>query len=42
LVPTCIRLEARRLLQATTGEHQLAFRLLYGTGMRMTEALRLG
>jgi integrase len=35
------RLEVQRLLQATTGPHQLVFRLLYGTGMRKMEALRL-
>ena len=29
------------MLAATTGEHQLVFRLLYGTGMRKMECLRL-
>ena len=35
------RIEVQHLLQATTGQHQLVFRLLYGTGMRKMEALRL-
>jgi len=35
------RAEVDRLLQATTGPMQLLFRLLYGTGMRKMEALRL-
>jgi integrase len=35
------RTEVDRLLPATTGPMQLLFRLLYGTGMRKTEALRL-
>lgn len=35
------RAEVQQLLAATTGEHQLVFRLLYGTGMRKMEALRL-
>lgn len=35
------RTEVDRLLQATTGPMQLLFRLLYGTGMRKMEALRL-
>lgn len=35
------RAEVQRLLAAATGEHQLVFRLLYGTGMRKMEALRL-
>ena len=35
------REEVRALLDATTGEHQLVFRLLYGTGMRKMECLRL-
>jgi integron integrase len=33
--------EVQQLLAATTGEHHLVFRLLYGTGMRKMEALRL-
>jgi integron integrase len=35
------RTEVDRLLQATTGTMQLLLRLLYGTGMRKMEALRL-
>lgn len=35
------RTEVDQLLQATTGPMQLLFRLLYGTGMRKMEALRL-
>jgi integron integrase len=35
------RTEVQRLLAAATGEHQLVLRLLYGTGMRKMEALRL-
>ena len=35
------RIEVQHLLQATTGQHQLVFRLLYGSGMRKMEALRL-
>ena len=35
------RAEVQQLLNATTGEHQLVFRLLYGTGMRKMECLRL-
>jgi integron integrase len=35
------RPEVDRLLHATTGPMQLLFRLLYGTGMRKMEALRL-
>jgi integron integrase len=35
------RAEVQRLLAAVTGEHQLLFRLLYGTGMRKLEGLRL-
>ena len=35
------RAEVTRLLQATTGQHQLVLRLLYGAGMRKMEALRL-
>ena len=35
------RAEVQRLLAATTGIHQLVFRLLYGTGMRKMECLRL-
>ena len=31
----------QQLLNATTGEHQLVFQLLYGTGMRKMECLRL-
>ena len=31
----------QRLLAATAGIHQLVFRLLYGTGMRKMECLRL-
>lgn len=33
--------EVQQLLNASTGEHQLVFRLLYGTGMRKMECLRL-
>lgn len=33
--------EVDRLLAATTGVHNLAFRLLYGTGLRKMECLRL-
>lgn len=33
--------EVRRLLQRTDGVHGLVLRLLYGTGMRVMEALRL-
>jgi integrase len=35
------RAEVQHLLAATTGEHQLVFRLMYGIGMRTKEALRL-
>jgi len=35
------RAEVQQLLNAATGEHQLVFRLLYGTGMRKMECLRL-
>jgi len=35
------RVEGQRLLAATAGVHQLIFRLLYGTGMRKMECLRL-
>ena len=35
------RAEVQLLLSATTGVYQLVFRLLYGTGMRKMEALRL-
>jgi len=35
------REEVQRLLAATAGAHQLVFRLLYGTGMRKMECLRL-
>jgi integrase len=35
------RAEVQLLLAATAGEHQLVFRLLYGTGMRKMECLRL-
>jgi integrase len=35
------RHEVHRLLAATTGVHQLVFRLLYGTGMRKMECLCL-
>lgn len=35
------REEVERLLVAVSGEHQLLFRRLYGSGMRKTEALRL-
>jgi integron integrase len=35
------RVEVQQLLAAVTGEHQLVLRLLYGTGMRKMEALRL-
>jgi integron integrase len=35
------RVEVQRLLAATAGVHQLIFRLLYGTGMRKMECLRL-
>jgi integron integrase len=35
------RAEVQQLLAAATGEHQLVFRLLYGTGMRKMECLRL-
>jgi integron integrase len=35
------RVEVQRLLAATAGIHQLVFRLLYGTGMRKMECLRL-
>jgi integron integrase len=35
------REEVQRLLAAITGEHQLLFRLLYGSGMRKMECLRL-
>ena len=35
------REEARELLSAMNGTHQLMARLLYGTGMRLLELLRL-
>ena len=35
------RTEVQRLLAATSGVQQLVFRLLYGTGMRKMECLRL-
>jgi integrase len=35
------RAEVQQLLAAVTGEQQLVLRLLYGTGMRKMEALRL-
>jgi integron integrase len=35
------RSEVQQLLAATTGEYQLLFRLLYGTGMRKMECLHL-
>ncbi len=35
------RAEVQQLLAAAAGEHQLVFRLLYGTGMRKMECLRL-
>jgi integron integrase len=35
------RVEVERLLTAVSAEHRLLFRLLYGTGMRKTEGLRL-
>lgn len=35
------RAEVQAVLAASTGEHQLVFRLLYGTGLRKMEALRL-
>lgn len=35
------RVEVQRLLAATAGIYQLVFRLLYGTGMRKMECLRL-
>jgi integrase len=35
------RVEVQRLPAATAGVHQLIFRLLYGTGMRKMECLRL-
>jgi integron integrase len=35
------RAEVDRLLSATTGVHNLVFRLLYGTGLRKMEGLRL-
>lgn len=41
-VPTVLtRDEVRELLAAMTGTHQLLARFLYGTGMRLLEALRL-
>lgn len=41
-LPTVLsRNEVDRLLRATRSEHQLFISLLYGTGMRLTEALRL-
>lgn len=41
-VPTVLtREEVRELLAALTGTHQLMARLLYGTGMRLLEMLRL-
>jgi integrase len=41
-VPTVLtREEVRELLDALTGTHQMMARLLYGTGMRLLELLRL-
>jgi hypothetical protein len=34
------RAEVQQLLTATTGEHQLVFRLMYGTGMLKMESSR--
>ena len=40
-LPTVLtRDECRRLLDAMEGRHQLMARLMYGTGMRLTECLR--